>query len=40
MLVPSDSDAALMINNYNATYADYLIDPYADLGAAADPVLL
>lgn len=31
-------DAGLMINNYNATYADYLIDPYADLGAAADPV--
>jgi hypothetical protein len=34
----TNADAALMINNSNATYADYLIDPYADLGAAADPV--
>jgi hypothetical protein len=32
------ADAALMINNYNATYADYLIDPYGDLNAAADGV--
>lgn len=32
------ADAALMINNYNATYAQYLIDPYGDLGAAADGI--
>lgn len=29
-------DAALMINNYNKTYAEYLIDPYGNLGAATD----
>ncbi len=29
-------DAALMINNYNKTYAEYLIDPYGNQGATGD----
>lgn len=29
-------DAALMINNYNKTYAEYLIDPYGNQNATSD----
>jgi len=32
------SSAGLIIANYNATYAEYLVDPYGDLGAASDPI--